>query len=66
MEVDDSNREALLEKCILTARDRSRFGDKLICFERAGRQLAGSENGRLAKLASECLAMVNQVNLSPG
>jgi tetratricopeptide (TPR) repeat protein len=60
LETNLQKREELLEKSVLTAKNRSRFGDKLVCFQRAGHLLSESKNGRLKKLGEECLASVNK------
>mgnify|MGYP002622782712 CR=1 FL=1 len=66
LETNLQKREEFLEKTVMTARSRSRFGDKLVCFDRAGRLLLGSRDGRLKKLGEKCLAAVNKVGLVTG
>jgi tetratricopeptide (TPR) repeat protein len=61
LETDLHTREELLEKSVLTARSRSRFGDKMVCLEKAGRLLLESKDGRLRKLGEECVAAATEL-----
>lgn len=64
LETNPLKREDLLEKSVLAARSRSRFSDKMVCFEKAGRLLLRSKDGRLKKLGEECLTIANEAGLS--
>jgi predicted ATPase/class 3 adenylate cyclase len=48
--------EALLEKCVSAAKARSRFSDRMICYERAGQMLVKSPQDRLRELGKMCLS----------
>ncbi len=58
--------EKLLEKSVIAAKRRSRFGDRLICFENAGLLLSKSENDRLRILGDDCLSIVQKFKLISG
>ena len=63
LEGNVEKREKLLEKCILSAKNRSRYGDKMFCLEKAGLLLSKSSNDRLRKLGEECLAWIEDIEM---
>ena len=66
LELEVEKREDLLEECILSARHRSRYGDKILCLENAGFLLSKSDKDRLRLLGEESLATKKNIEMGYG
>ena len=58
LEADEEKRMQLLEACVATATERSRFADKVACFREVGPLLLNAEESRLRRLGGSCLAWI--------
>ncbi|WP_420642885.1 tetratricopeptide repeat protein [Candidatus Leptofilum sp.] len=56
LESNPEERDKLLESCILSAKKRSRYADKVVCLKLAAQMLLESEDVRSKNIGKDCLA----------
>ena len=60
---DQEKKSQLLEACVTAAQKRSRYFDKLACFQAIGPLLLESEDPQLHQLGGDCMAFVDSANV---